>query len=324
MRIPLPIVSAGLAALLAGSLAFAPAAAAREAAAAAAPAPAGRLDLRLEGVGPSSDFRVRLELESRHAYARAAAWFGEELSGPVTVAWVTDEGELGGLAVENPGAIAGAAQPSGQRILLFAPALAPRPERVPTVLLHEFCHLLFARATAGAAVEPPRWLDEGLATWLSGDWDLGLAYRGDHESLLLDATAAGSVIPFRRLDGRFPSGPLFSLAYAQSRSFVEWLAARDDEAGLRRFLDLLDRDVDPEPAFEEAWGLTLEAAEKRWKRGLGRSGPLRFLPSGRSMFAFGSVLAAVLVLVRWIRVRRQLHRMKDEEAPLPPDSDPDR
>jgi hypothetical protein len=210
--------------------------------------------------------------------------------------------------------------PSQRRILLFAPALAPHPDRVPTVLLHEFCHLFFARATAGAEVEPPKWLDEGMATWLSGDWDLGLAYRGDHERILLDATAAGTLIPFRRLDARFPSGPFFQLAYAQSRSFVEWLAARDEERALRRFLELLDRDLDPEPAFAQAFGLSMEDAEKGWKRGLGRGGPLRFLPSGRSLFAFGSVLAAVLVLVRWVRVRRQLHRMKDESEPLGPDA----
>ncbi len=280
-------------------------------------ATADELVLEIEGTSPGSGFHRLLETESRRAYARSVEWFRVELDGPVTIRWVTDADELGRAGTEHPGAIAGLAEPTRGRILLFAPALAPHPERVPAVLLHEFSHLVFAEATAGAEVEPPKWLNEGLATWLSGDWDLGLAYRGDQTRLLVDASAAGSLLSFRQLDAHFPSGPFFRLAYAQSRSFVEWLVEREGERGLHRYLDLLDRDLDPEPAFRKVWRMTLDEAESRWQRELGGPAGLRRLPSGRAMVGFASVMGLVLVLIRWVRVRRQLRDAVDEEPPPP-------
>ena len=76
--------------------------------------------------------------------------------------------------------------------MLYAPALQSRPDRIVPVLRHEMWHLLFARATARATVAPPHWLDEGIATWRSGEWDLGADLARDH-AMLRDAAAAGTL-----------------------------------------------------------------------------------------------------------------------------------
>jgi hypothetical protein len=266
----------------------------------------------VEGVPGSSESRAKLAADAVAAYRSAQPWFGVDLERPVTIRWVVDPEELGRLARENPGAVAGVAVPDEDRILLFAPALVPRPQRIPSVLKHEICHLLFAAATAGAEVLPPRWLNEGIAMWLSGDWDLGLEWRSRDSSLLTDAAAAGSLLRFRDLDSTFPAGPFFHVAYAQSHSFVEWLVARKGEDGLRRFVRALDADADPEPAFLDVFGLSLADAEQKWNDSLGRSGWLGFLPSGGTLVTMIWAALGLLVIGKFIETRIRLRRAEEE------------
>jgi hypothetical protein len=177
---------------------------------------------------------------------------------------------------------------------------------------HELCHLLFAKATARAAVLPPRWLNEGIAMWRSGEWDLGLEWRSRDSSLLTDAAAAGSLVPFRELDSSFPRGPFFHVAYAQSLSFVEWLVKRGGAAELRRFVQRLDDDLDPEPAFLEVWGLSIEDAEEEWRKSLGRSGWFRLLPSSGTLVTMIWAVMGLLVIGKFIETRIRMRRAEEE------------
>jgi hypothetical protein len=273
-------------------------------------ASAGEPELVVEGAPASSRLAKRLRSDSGKAYRAAAAWFQVEVDSPVRVRWVTEAAEMSRYGV-RPGAVAGLAIPDERRVVLFAPALASKPGRIRAVLLHEFCHLLFARATAGAEVLPPRWLNEGIAMWRSGEWDLGLEWRANHTSVLTDAAAAGSIPSFRDLDASFPGGPFFHVAYAQSLSFIEWMIEREGQEGIRRLLVQLDEDLDPEPAFQAVYGLTLEEAEAEWRETLG-GGWFRFLPSAESLFTAMFAILGLLVVVKFVRTRIQLRRARDE------------
>jgi hypothetical protein len=266
----------------------------------------------VEGVPVSSPLRAKLEAEAARAYASAQPWFDVRLERPVTIRWAADAGDLGPIARDNPGAVAGVAIPGEDRILLSAQALGARPQRIASVLEHEICHLLFARATTGAEVSPPRWLDEGIAMWRSGEWDLGLEWRARDSSLLEDAAAAGTLLRFRDLDSSFPSGPFFHVAYAQSHSFVEWLVRQDGDAELRRLVQVLGEDVDPEPAFRQVYGRSLADAEREWRGALGRGGWLRFLPSGGTLVTILWVGLGILVIGKFVRTRIRLRRTRDE------------
>jgi hypothetical protein len=262
--------------------------------------------------GASSALRAQIEAEAARAYLDEQPWFGVRLERPVTIHWVVDAEELGQIARDNPGAIAGVALPAESRILLFAPALAGRRERVGSVLEHEICHLLFDVATAGAEISPPRWLDEGIAMWRSGEWDLGLEWRARGSSLVADAAAAGSLLRFRDLDSSFPSGPFFHVAYAQSHSFVEWLVGRQGDRKLRLFVQALGEDVHPAPAFERAYGRSLADAEREWRDSLGRGGVLRFLPSGGTLVTMLWAGLGLLLVAKFVRTRIRLRRARDE------------
>jgi hypothetical protein len=280
----------------------------------AAPLPARAAPaFRLEGFPPGAEAGLRAEAAA--AYARARQWFGVELRGPVTIRWVRDAAEIRRLGVSSPGAVAGLALPESRLVALYAPALAARPGRVRPVLLHEICHLFFAEATARAELLPPRWLNEGIAMWISGDWDLGMDWRSGQDALLRDAMAAGGVLPFAELDVTFPDGPFFHVAYAQSLSFVEWMVRQGGETSLQRLLRLLDEDLDPEPAFAQVYGTSLPEAEEAWRDEIGGPGLLRRIPSAGTLITFLWIALALLVVARFVRTRIQLRRAPDDDDP---------
>jgi len=89
---------------------------------------------------------------------------------------------------------------------------------VSTVLPHELTHLVFNTAVANPYHFPPRWLNEGLAVYLSQGYDT--TDRG----LIASAVAAGNLTPLDGLAGQFPSTQgQFYLAYAESVSAVDYL-----------------------------------------------------------------------------------------------------
>ncbi|NNE43997.1 MAG: hypothetical protein HKN12_07295, partial [Gemmatimonadetes bacterium] len=261
-----------------------------------AAAPAFRFQDFPRGLGES------LAAHTGTAYDRAAAWFGTDLEGPVIVRWVSRREDLQRLGVRNPDSVAGVARSDSGLIALYAPALGPRPERIRGVILHEICHLFVAKITRHAELEPPRWLNEGIAMWVSGEWDLGLELRSDHASLMQDAIAASAIVPMEELDTGFPEGRFFHVAYAQSLSFVEWMVRQQGEDSLLSYLRQLDQDLDPEPAFRRIYGMSFRDAELAWRDEL-LNAPLSGLPSARTVLEFLWVLVALLMILKFVQVR---------------------
>lgn len=279
------------------------------------PAALAAPEIRLVGFPESREHFAREEAEA--AYRQAAEWFGTELETAITVRWSDDPDELRRRGIRQPEAVAGLADPDAGLILLSAAALASRPDRLHPVILHEMAHLFVARCTEGAALLPPRWLNEGIAMWVSGEWDLGADWTSNRDALLRDALAAGGAPSFRELEGSFPEGPFFHVAYAQSLSFTEWMVRRRGENGLRELLRRLDRDEDPEPAFAHVYGLSLATAEKAWRESVGGPVWFRRVPSANTIVASLWAALAVLMVVKWVRVRLQLRRAPDDDEEVP-------
>ncbi len=268
----------------------------------------------LEGVPQESGLATLLRTESVRAHEEMSAWYGVSLDRPLTVRWIVEGEEMERRTGIEAGGVAGAARADRNEILLFAPALVSRPERIVPVLRHEMSHLVFARATSAAELEPPRWLDEGIAMWRSGEWDLDLAVRRDRAAWLRDAAAAGQLFAFEELDGRFPRGPRLPLAYAQSASFVDWLDRRSGGEVLRRFIADLGRDADLEVAARAAFGASLETLESEWREDVA-GGFLGRLPSEGALLSAACGLFALLLVATWVRKRRKLRRLPDDEGP---------
>ena len=82
---------------------------------------------------------------------------------------------------------------------------------VSSVIPHELTHLVFDTAVRNPYHYPPRWLNEGLAVYLSQ------GYGSSDRSTVAAAVSAGTLVPLVALASQFPTtAERFHLAYAES------------------------------------------------------------------------------------------------------------
>jgi hypothetical protein len=258
---------------------------ARELARGAAAYDPGIFDEPADGPPARAD-TIRLLLAPDEASFRAAA-------GPRLPDW--------GLAV---------AFPAGRTIVMRPPRLVPHGGSDPgRVLAHELVHVYLALSLGEAEPAAPRWLHEGLASLLTGEW--GWAERFD----LALALAAGPPGGLERLDAGFPApAGAAGLAYLESLSAVAHLRGLSGDEGLRVLLRNLRAAGDFDAALRRTYGLTYAELDARWREGLRRRYGWAALAA--SSWTWWTPAAFVLVLAAFLRRRRQrarLARMRDED-----------
>lgn len=112
------------------------------------------------------------------------------------------------------------------------------------VVLHEVVHELLDQHCGPNGRYLPRWFHEGLAQHLAAD-----TYLGANEEMIVWRAATQQLLPFGNLETDFPDSRHFmGIAYAQSSSFVSWLA---QEYGVDALLEMASA-VDAETTFDQA------------------------------------------------------------------------
>ncbi len=144
---------------------------------------------------------------------------------------------------------------------------------VSVVVPHELVHLVFDTAVDNAYHFPPRWLNEGLATYLSESY--GLGYRQDVQRAVRDR----QLIPLDGLAGQFPTtADRFFLAYAESVSAVDFLIRTHGEAAMVALIrSYADGRTDDE-AFTAAIDQDVATFAAAWLADLGAETPERTGP----------------------------------------------
>jgi hypothetical protein len=144
---------------------------------------------------------------------------------------------------------------------------------VRIVIPHELAHLVFDTAASNPYHFPPRWLNEGLAVYLSQGYDA--SDRGAVER----AAAGGTLIPLDGLTGQFPTSfERFSLAYAESVSAVEYLVRTHDEDALVSLIRSYAEGRTDDEAFTAALGQDMTAFGDAWLEDLGAAAPTKHGP----------------------------------------------
>jgi len=144
---------------------------------------------------------------------------------------------------------------------------------VSTVLPHELTHLVFNTAVANPYHFPPRWLNEGLAVYLSQGYDT--TDRG----LVASAVAAGNLTPLNGLAGQFPSTQgQFYLAYAESVSAVDYLIRTYGRPALVSLIKSYASGVTDDEAFTAALGVDTATFDRAWLASLGAAVPAKVGP----------------------------------------------
>jgi hypothetical protein len=144
---------------------------------------------------------------------------------------------------------------------------------VNVVVPHELTHLVFDTATDNPYHEPPHWLNEGLAVYLSE----GLT-SGDR-SLVENAAKDGTIMPLEGLVGAFPTTrDRFFLAYAESVSAIDDIVADHGRDALIGLIRSYAGGVSDDEAFNAALGVDVAGFEQAWLDGLGATAPVRHGP----------------------------------------------
>ncbi|MBX6331109.1 MAG: hypothetical protein IRY91_04605 [Gemmatimonadaceae bacterium] len=199
--------------------------------------------------------------------------------------------------------------PDEQRIVMQGSRAGSDAGNPFQVLRHELAHLALHEWMGSL---PPRWFDEGYASYSAGEWgrdevlsaSLGLVLHGLPS---LDSLDQGFSAGASRATG----------AYALAYRVVAEMAALDPERGLTLFFKYWKATGSMDTALRQAYGLTESAFEARWReRTLRRYGGLAVLANLSLVFGVIGVIIVPLYIMRRRRQRRALAAMlaADEAA----------
>ena len=177
---------------------------------------------------------------------------------------------LGPAIRENVGGIA---LPEIRTLFANIPPADQDAAWVGTVVPHELTHLVFATATDNPYHEPPHWMNEGLAVYLSE------GYSANARADVKQTARAGEIMPLRALVGQFPTtAERFGLAYDESVSAIDYLIGKYGREALVKLIRSYADGVSDDAAFSGALGVDFAGFESGWLDSLGVEEPVPYGP----------------------------------------------
>jgi hypothetical protein len=201
------------------------------------------------------------------AIDQAAELLGSTLPEPVDLFVYATQDALLEAVAPNRENIAGQAHSTIATMFVWLPP-DQDPERSRVVVAHELTHLVFNETTDNPYHGPPRWLNEGVATYLSEGYSL------EWSTAVGSAARNGSLIPLDGLAGFFPSPPdQFYLAYGESVSAVDYFVRTFSEETLWDLVRSYAQGLSDDDAFTAATGADVGAFNAAWMASLNAEVP---------------------------------------------------
>ncbi len=174
---------------------------------------------------------------------------------------------------------------------------------------HELAHLALHEALGDL---PPRWFDEGYASYAAGEW-------GRDDVLATNfalAIAFGRLPTLAGLDSQFYEGTTAAqAAYAFSYRAVAELAAIDRARGLTLFFAYWRQERSLERAVRQAYGMTLGGFENYWQVATRRRyGALALVTDMSAAAILLGAMVGPLWIARRRRDKRRLAAMRTADA----------
>ena len=199
--------------------------------------------------------------------------------------------------------------PESRRIVLHGRDAGGRVGDPMTTLRHELAHLALHEAMGDL---PPRWFDEGYASYAAGEWGREEVLATSYALVLRQLPSLDS------LDDYFTAGEdRAGQGYALAQRAVTELASLDERRGLTLFFQYWKETGSMDKAIRAAYGLTLADFDLRWReRTRRRYGALALTADFALLGVLGGMTLLPLWLVRRRRDRRRLEAMRaaDEAA----------
>jgi len=233
--------------------------------------------------------------------------FGWEIAFRPTVILIQDRQLFQQHAGTAP--IVGYAVPGDQLMVIDCSRLHIRPHRLDNVLKHEMVHLILHHHIRGGRL--PRWLDEGVAQWVSdGIAELLVVPR---RSVFQQALLSGEYFQLQDLAHGFPVEKKYLiLAYEQSRSIVDFVVEKYGENALFEILEYLKGGSDLHQAFIASLEASPEEIEARWIRHLQKRSTW-FAYLAAHIYEFLFLMGALLTIVGFIRFIIKKRNYKDDD-----------
>lgn len=196
---------------------------------------------------------------ANEAIDKASQLLGTTLPHPVDIYVYDTEEALRSAVAPNRENIQAEAHPSIQTLFAWIPPDASVPDLVRTVVAHELTHLVFDAATSNPYRGVPRWLNEGVAVYLSE------GYNSYWSSIIDGAVGDRTLIPLDGLAGFFPSPQdQFYIAYAEAVAAIDFFIRTYGEQKLWDLVRSYAGGVTDDQAFTDATGSDTAAFNAAW------------------------------------------------------------
>jgi len=206
--------------------------------------------------------------------------------------------------------VVGYAVPEKMVIVIDYSRVLTDPFSLSSIMKHELCHLLLHRYIQKTNL--PKWLDEGVSQWVSG----GLADIVTANNSSLDrAVVTGRLIPFRYLSKGFPDDKeSLTLAYAQSRSLVEYIVDESGPEGLQAILNSLRSGKDMNSTLYRTLQVSFDELEKNWYSAVNKKATWLTLLIAH-LYEIIFFLGAVSLIVAYVKIaiRKRAMRYEDDD-----------
>jgi len=132
---------------------------------------------------------------------------------------------------------------------------------------HELTHIVIHQATDNPYNDIPRWLDEGLAVYMSGELDS--PFRG-YRSLVTTYAKQNRLMTLQTLSSSFPADPeQANQAYAQSGLVVEFIIQHYGKEAMSKLLGIFAQGSLYDDALREALGVDTWGLDNAWRESIG-------------------------------------------------------
>ncbi|HSO11442.1 MAG TPA: peptidase MA family metallohydrolase [Anaerolineales bacterium] len=216
--------------------------------------------LRIHWYGGDGQFGVAALNAGQAGLNSIRGLFAPDLSQPVDVFIYANESDLRGTLYGAESWVAGHADSAAGVVMVTIEPGANQNIMMEQRIPHELMHVMFFRQITGDYKNVPVWLREGMSM-------LAEVYPNpDYDSILKDAAARNALIPIRDLCAPFsPRIDSAFLAYAESRSFTNYLRGQYGSDGLLTLANIHANGVDCERGAERAFGVPLAKLERDWR-----------------------------------------------------------
>lgn len=223
---------------------------------------------------------------------KASQLLGVTLDKPADVFVYDTEDALRSAVSPDRENVAGEAFPHLDTLYVEIPHDQAADTFAGTLIRHELTHLVLHRATDNPYHGVPRWMDEGVAVYLSE------GYTDYWKSFVDPAVSSKALIPLQGLTGEFPSVKSeFYLAYGEAVAAVDFFIRTYGDQTFWSLVKSYANGVSDDDAFKAATGSDFTAFNKQWFESLGlepqnpvgpQPGAAGPLPSGWTAGATGA------------------------------------